>query len=256
MISTGKPLFLNTTTGSIEQYTSDVNMDLSGVTLTTLNVSGISTIGGATVSSGAISASSFSGSSLNVSGVSTVGGSTLNSGAISGSSLNVSGVSTVGGATVNSGVISGISSVTTSSGEYLTVPPGTIIAVASDDAPPGYLKANGATISRATYNILFDVIGTTFGSGDGTTFGIPDLRGEFIRGWDDGRGADSGRAFGTAQTDAFRSHTHAQTNGFSGAASAGPNTSYDIGSVARTTGSSGGTETRPRNVALLYCIKY
>jgi microcystin-dependent protein len=124
-------------------------------------------------------------------------------------------------------------------------------------APSGFLKCNGAAVSRSTYAALFTAIGTTFGAGNGsTTFNLPDLRGEFIRGWDDGRGVDSGRAFGSAQADEFRSHTHAQTNGFAGAASAGPNTSYDIGSTLRTTAAAGGAETRPRNVALLACIKF
>ena len=74
------------------------------------------------------------------------------------------------------------------------VPAGTIIIVAKNTAPTGYLKANGALISRTTYATLFAAIGATFGVGDGsTTFALPDLRGEFIRGWDDGRGIDTSR---------------------------------------------------------------
>ena len=57
----------------------------------------------------------------------------------------------------------------------------------------GWLKANGAAVSRTAYGDLFAKIGTVFGSRDGsTTFNLPDLRGEFIRGWDNGRGVDSG----------------------------------------------------------------
>ena len=75
--------------------------------------------------------------------------------------------------------------------------------------PSGYLKANGAAVSRITYSNLFAAIGTTFGAGDGpTTFNLPDLRGEFIRGFDDGRGVDSGRVLGSSQTDAFQGHWH------------------------------------------------
>lgn len=71
------------------------------------------------------------------------------------------------------------------------VPAGTVIAFASSTAPTGYLKANGALISRTTYASLFAAIGTTFGAGDGsTTFALPDLRGYFPRGWADGRGID------------------------------------------------------------------
>ena len=49
------------------------------------------------------------------------------------------------------------------------------------------IKADGAAISRATYAALFAKMGTTFGSDNSTTFNLPDLRGEFIRGWDNGR---------------------------------------------------------------------
>ena len=62
-------------------------------------------------------------------------------------------------------------------------PIGTIIAVSHNTVPDGYLACNGQTISRVEYAELFNVIGTTYGEGDGsTTFKIPDLRGEFLRG--------------------------------------------------------------------------
>ncbi|WP_197369874.1 phage tail protein, partial [Ralstonia pseudosolanacearum] len=58
---------------------------------------------------------------------------------------------------------------------------------ARSTAPSGWLKANGAAVSRTTYAALYAEIGTTFGAGDGAaTFNLPDLRGEFLRGWDDG----------------------------------------------------------------------
>lgn len=80
-------------------------------------------------------------------------------------------------------------------------------------APTGWLKCNGAAISRTAYSNLFAIIGTTFGAGDGVnTFNLPDLRGEFIRGWDDGRGVDSGRALGSAQAGSLGSHTHTATS--------------------------------------------
>ena len=80
------------------------------------------------------------------------------------------------------------------------VPAGTVIHVAMSNAPEGYLAANGSAVSRQTYARLFAAIGTTFGGGDGsTTFNLPDLRGEFIRGWDSGRGVDSGRQIGSWQ---------------------------------------------------------
>ena len=67
-----------------------------------------------------------------------------------------------------------------------SVPSGTVFHFAGQTAPAGWLKANGAAVSRTAYADLFAAIGTTYGAGDGrSTFNLPDLRGEFIRGWDD-----------------------------------------------------------------------
>jgi len=153
------------------------------------------------------------------------------------------------------------------------VPEGTIIWHAANTPPTGYLKANGAAISRSTYATLFAVIGTTYGGGDGSsTFNVPDLRGEFARGWDDGRGIDNGRAFGSAQTDAMQGHRHNTTldgnyfkndgilgpgsNGWSDQPSGGTTTTGN----PVTDGSNGtprtAAETRGRNIALLACIKF
>lgn len=145
------------------------------------------------------------------------------------------------------------------------VPSGTVIPYGSSSAPFGYIKCNGAAISRTAYADLFSAIGTTFGSGDGSgTFNLPDLRGEFIRGWDDGRGVDSGRSFGSSQSHQFQDHTHNHqdhTAGFSHqthySGPYGPSSQYD--STRATTGANDGnrgSETRPRNIAMLYCIKY
>jgi microcystin-dependent protein len=134
------------------------------------------------------------------------------------------------------------------------VPPGTVQFYAANTAPAGWVKANGANVNRTTYADLFTAIGTTFGVGDGsTTFTLPDLRGEFLRGWDDGRGIDSGRAFGSAQADALKSHSHTVPVNGSGS-SAAQATGDGIGGI--TTGLTGGTETRPRNIALLAIIKF
>jgi microcystin-dependent protein len=137
---------------------------------------------------------------------------------------------------------------------------GHIAFLAKSTAPAGYLKANGATISRTTYADLFAAIGTAFGAGDGsTTFQLPDMRGEFVRGWDDGRGVDSGRAIGSSQSDGFKSHYHdILTSGNTPAGTLGIVGSNQISGTpsTSTTGSTGGTETRPRNIALLACIKY
>lgn len=149
---------------------------------------------------------------------------------------------------------------------------GEICFFARNTAPTGFLKANGALVSRTTYAALFAAIGTTFGVGDGsTTFGLPDLRGEFVRGWDDARGVDSGRAFGTAQAESLIGHSHFaianQTRvssvnaSFAAASTIGGGNEFVVnsGNSAATLGptsTTGGTETRPRNVALLACIKY
>lgn len=94
---------------------------------------------------------------------------------------------------------------------------GKVCAFARNLAPSGYLKCNGAEISRTTYAALFAAIGTRFGAGDGsTTFNVPDLRGEFIRGWDDARGVDSSRVLGSWQDGQNLWHGHGITiNGYS-----------------------------------------
>lgn len=76
-------------------------------------------------------------------------------------------------------------------------------------APAGWLKCNGAAISRTVYADLFARIGTTFGGGDGvSTFNLPDYRGEFLRGLDDGRGLDVGRAINSVQAGQVLVHNH------------------------------------------------
>jgi phage-related tail fiber protein len=88
-------------------------------------------------------------------------------------------------------------------------PVGMIGHFAASTPPNGWLKANGAAVGRVAYADLFARVGTTYGAGDNfNTFNLPDLRGEFIRGFDDGRGADGARAFGSAQSQAYASHNH------------------------------------------------
>ena len=140
-------------------------------------------------------------------------------------------------------------------------PAGAVTAFAGQAAPAGWLECDGSAVNRTTYSNLFSVIGTTYGQGDtNTTFNLPELRGEFIRGWDHGRGVDTNpvaRVFGSWQTNMIQSHTHdlAQTNLLIQNLSAGSNTNVYWG-TGQTTGATGGNETRPRNVALLYIIKW
>lgn len=138
------------------------------------------------------------------------------------------------------------------------IPPGAVQYFAMTAVPAGWLAADGATLSRTQYPVLFAAIGTTFGAGDGsTTFKLPDLRGEFIRGYDNGRGADSGRVFGSAQADELKAHCHEYRD--FGGTNDYQNCDLQIrdgnSSMSNTT-NTGGSETRPRNVALLACIKY
>lgn len=133
---------------------------------------------------------------------------------------------------------------------------GSVIAVAGASVPVGFLECDGSTISSSLYPDLYSIIGATYG-GDSANFMLPDLRGEFIRGWDNGRGVDADRALGTNQADEFRSHNHTHIRVRSG--SVGMSTGGyldDHAPYSSTTGSTGGSETRPRNVAMMYCIKY
>ena len=139
---------------------------------------------------------------------------------------------------------------------------GSIVLFGCDYAPAGYLKCNGAAVSRTTYAALFGRIGTRHGGGDGsTTFNLPDLRGEFLRGWDDGRGTDAGRGLGSWQAQDIQSHTHqtvvgqAAGGGSSGLYSSGDDYTGTLRSYVDTL-AAGGAETRPRNVAFLACIKF
>lgn len=147
----------------------------------------------------------------------------------------------------------------------------------SDTAPVGWLKANGAELSRTTYAKLFAAIGTRYGEGDGsTTFKLPDMRGYFPRGWDDGRGIDNGRALGSTQEDAIRNITGNITGSgeFSyflttgGALTLNTPRTKTVGSVSGVTHGFNNLgfdaskivptaeENRPKNMALLACIKY
>jgi hypothetical protein len=141
----------------------------------------------------------------------------------------------------------------------IALPAGAVMAFAMNSAPAGWLAADGSNVNRTTYAALFTAIGTTYGAGDGsTTFALPDLRGYFVRG--SGTNSDSTAAgtFGTKQADDLKSHTHSGSFllssgplnlGGTGASILAPLT---VGSVTDT----GGAETRPKNIAMLYCIKF
>lgn len=139
------------------------------------------------------------------------------------------------------------------------IPAGAVIYVARNTPPTGYIKANGAAVSRATYAALFAAIGTTFGAGNGsTTFNVPDLRGNFLRAFDDGRGIDTGRVFGTEQ-NATGISGYTGNNGSIGVIYADGTTPVNVQFTATNITGTVATQyslTRPRNTALLACIKF
>lgn len=162
-----------------------------------------------------------------------------------------------------------------------STPTGAIQAFSYATAPDGWLECDGAEVSRTEYSKLYEVIGDTYGSGDGsTTFNIPDLRGQFIRGWDNGRGVDTNRVLGSNQDSQNLAHSHtgiAQTAGshthgipLSSRDNAGSRVpeagGYETGRTASVPAAGahthnlsinqdGGSESRPKNVAMMYCIK-
>lgn len=142
-------------------------------------------------------------------------------------------------------------------------------------APVGFLEAAGTLRSRTTYPDLWAWVQTNahmvtesewsngakgaYTAGDGSTnFRLPDLRGVFIRGWDNGAGIDTGRTLGSYQADDFKNHHHNVTaarkiGGYTDNGGAPDERSIEI---TFDSSSVGGTETRPKNVALMYCIKF
>ena len=131
--------------------------------------------------------------------------------------------------------------------------------------PTGWIKCNGAPFSAEEYPELAKVY---------PALKLPDLRGEFIRGWDDGRGVDSGRVVLTGQSQSVQQHTHdlamaySSETGYKDKLGAGPNSDMipikDMINVTTFNGSGGfylkandstGAETRPRNLAFNYIVR-
>jgi microcystin-dependent protein len=147
---------------------------------------------------------------------------------------------------------------------------GTIMAFAGGSVPAGYLLCDGSAVSRSTFSDLFTAVGTAWGTGDGsTTFNVPDLRGRFVRGVNDGSGNDPDAAGRTAlsagnigdnvgsyQDGDLESHRHFSytSTGTTGGTGSHENNSN---STAATVNSSftGGNETRPINAYVQFMIK-
>ena len=88
------------------------------------------------------------------------------------------------------------------------VPTGAVFCMAVATVPSGYLECDGTAVSRTTYAALFAVIGTQYGNPNSTQFRVPDLRGEFVRGFDNNRNIDSGRSIGSSQGSQNAQHNH------------------------------------------------
>ena len=133
-------------------------------------------------------------------------------------------------------------------GEGSALPVGVPVPWPSVTPPTGWLKCNGAAFSAEEYPELAKVYPTNK---------LPDLRGEFIRGWDDGRGIDSGRTLLSAQDGSIEAHGH-DYNGtiYTSSGPSWANTT-DAGHRAYSgfTSSYGGSETRPRNIAFNFIVR-
>ncbi|MBL8912696.1 MAG: tail fiber protein [Archangium sp.] len=153
------------------------------------------------------------------------------------------------------------------------VPPGTVTAFAGTTAPTGWLKCDGLAVSKTQYPDLYAAIGDAHGTPDPQSFNLPDYRGRFLRGTDDGAnrdpdrttrtssnpGGNSGDALGSIQGDMFASHQHrnAAANSTSPAFNGNPYGAMDYApNSAWFTGATGGAETRPVNVTVNWIIKY
>ena len=145
-------------------------------------------------------------------------------------------------------------------------PAGTVLFTAGSTAPAGFLAATGQSLSKTIYAALYAVIGGTYGQAS-ATFNLPDLRGQFIRGVDAGANIDPGRILGSTQSDDFKSHRH-NSDGNSYVTWPQFGNSYgrveqnqeggpqDYSSLIPHTAYEGGSETRPKNIAMLGIIKY
>ncbi|NTZ94855.1 phage tail protein [Pseudomonas koreensis] len=171
------------------------------------------------------------------------------------------------------------------------LPVGSIVAFPVDAPPPGFLELDNSVKSSATYPDLSAYLGGKFNKGDEGVgnFRLPEARGEFLRGWDHGRGVDAARGLGTLQSMQAEGHSHvtgvndtaavasiqsargmgagagswpygAEAIGIAGTNSVSTNTTYypsgeDSWLKTGPAISLGNGETRPRNMAVMWCIK-
>lgn len=160
-----------------------------------------------------------------------------------------------------------------------TIPSGTIIAFGGEEIPAGWLLCDGSAYSSTNYPDLFQSISTNYGTGESQgNFNVPDLRGMFLRGVNGTsandpdvesrvsmNGGKAGNNLGSYQADDFASHTHFQSyTTYQQNPINSWNTPFSIlntdGSGQKvssqpSTSSSGGNESRPKNVYVNFIIK-
>jgi microcystin-dependent protein len=145
-------------------------------------------------------------------------------------------------------------------------PTGGVMMFTVSGVPTGWLECDGRDLSINDYGVLHSVIGQNYKTNSGldtnTRFQIPDMRGLFVRGWSHGISTDAGRSLGTRQEDDFKSHKHellrASYPGTLGSVPIEPlmvESLIDGGYTSNQMQVAGGDETRPKNIALIYCIK-
>ncbi|MCW6544675.1 phage tail protein [Yersinia ruckeri] len=120
----------------------------------------------------------------------------------------------------------------------------------TETPPRGWLKCNGSAFDKALYSQLAVAYPSGF---------LPDLRGEFIRGLDDGRGIDSGRGLLSNQDSENKQHNHGVESEnilhYSGNTGSSSFWLSRVGFFNKVSGISGGNESRPRNIAFNYIVR-
>lgn len=173
-------------------------------------------------------------------------------------------------------IIDSLGSLNTNFQDQLDSEIGLIFICPYQSIPSTTLECNGNVYNVADYPKLFAKIGNQYG-GDGTnTFAVPDYRGQFVRGLDNGKGIDADRTLGSTQDESIKKHGHPvgysrESGGAKDSvgyvvvdtteplevhdANASDPTQVSPDIASNAIGGFGGPETRPKNIAAIYVIK-